>query len=114
MESPTARERRLQRRREKERAHRAAETAAEKDERLRKRTLREIRRGELWRQKNRELQRKCRQSERFLAEIEEQQKVRLMRLSDNQRERLTRVSPFEQPAVKSNQHLTILEISQKH
>ena len=36
MESPTVRERRLQHRRERERAHRAAETAAEKEERLRK------------------------------------------------------------------------------
>ena len=54
MESPTARERRFQRRRERKRAHRAVETAAEKDERLRKRTLREIRRGKLRRQKNRE------------------------------------------------------------
>ena len=35
-----------------------------------------------------------RQSE---AKTEEQRKVRLMRLSDNQRERLTRESPLEQP-----------------
>ena len=36
MESPTVREQRLQRRREREQAHRAAETAAEKEERPRK------------------------------------------------------------------------------
>ena len=45
MESSAAREIKLQRRRERERAHRAAETAAEKEERLRKR--RETRKGEL-------------------------------------------------------------------
>ena len=45
MESSAAREKKLQRKRERERAHRAAETAAEKEERLRKR--RETRKGEL-------------------------------------------------------------------
>ena len=41
-------------------------------------------------------QRKCsRQSERFSAETEEQREVRLMRLSDNQRERLARKSQGE-------------------
>ena len=41
MESSAAREIKLQRRRERERAHRAAETAAEKEERLRKRRKRD-------------------------------------------------------------------------
>ena len=41
MESSAAREIKLQRRRERERAHRATETAAEKEERLRKRTKRD-------------------------------------------------------------------------
>ena len=50
MESPTMREQRLQRRREREQARWAAETAAEKEERLRKQNEGE----ELWRQKNKE------------------------------------------------------------
>ena len=45
MESSTVRKEKLQRRRERERAHRAAETAADKEERTRKH--RETRKGEL-------------------------------------------------------------------
>ena len=79
MESPTARERKLQCRRERERAHRTAETAAEKDESMRKITLREIRRGKLWRQTNREWQgyreNVLGRVKDFLAKTEEQQKV---------------------------------------
>ena len=54
---------------------------------------REIRRGELRRQKKREPQGyREHVLERFLAETEEQREARLMRLSDNQRKRLARVS----------------------
>ena len=89
MESPTAREWRLQRRWERERAHQAAETAAEKEERLRKHRKRdqERRGAETEEQSEARLQRKpSRWNERFSAETEEEREVTLMKLNDNQRQ----------------------------
>ena len=57
------RERRLQCRRERERAHRAAETAAEKEEKLRKRRKRDLAKRAAER-KNREWQQSLKNSER--------------------------------------------------
>ena len=98
MESPTARKRRLQHRRERQRAHWVAETAAEKEERLRRCRKRdqERRAAEKEEQSVARLRRRgSRRSEGFSAETEKQREVRLMRLSDNQRQRLARESQDE-------------------
>ena len=100
MESSAARGIKFQRIRERERAHRAAESAAEKEERLRKRRKRdqERRAAETQEQRQTRLQRKrSRQSESFSSETEEQRGVRLIRLSNNQRERLARESQDKHP-----------------
>ena len=116
----TSKERKLQRRRERERAHRASETAAEKEERLRKRRVRDRanRASESKEQREARLQRKrtrlaaqtgqhresrlqglsARQNERLAAETPEQREARLEDMSIRQNERLAAETPEQRAA----------------
>ena len=88
---------------EREQAHQAAETAAE-EERLRKHTKWDQERRTADTRTEARLQRKrSRQNQRFAAESEEQREVRL-RLSDNQRVRLARVSGWAWGHIKQDEY----------